>query len=219
MPEKDLATGDTLKVVCELRIQKELAEEGWTPCYTDGSGLDDKASGAYVRKNHLGLHEGKARSEYLGIKAIHHDGELSGKAQALEESREVNTLAILTDSKSAISTLRKLDTEVAPPRLEIKARILKELCKRGDKDTSVAWVKAHKGIAGNEEADKLCRETSILGHESEGVVTPAGLSPWSKRVRVEARGGSRERILGWHPRAITASTCDNQLHTNEATLA
>ena len=39
----------------------------------------------------------------------------------------------------------------------------------------VAWVKGHKGVKGNEEADKLCREASILGHETEGVVTPAGL--------------------------------------------
>ena len=26
-----------------------------------------------------------------------------------------------------------------------------------------------------------CREASILGHESEGIVTPAGLRAWSKR--------------------------------------
>ena len=48
--------------------------------------------------------------------------------------------------------------------------ILEELCRKGDKDTCVAWVKGHKGIRGNEEADKLCREASILGHESEGVL-------------------------------------------------
>src|SRR5258708_1830373 len=102
-------------------------------------------------------------------------------------------LAILTDSKPALFTLRKLDNGVAPPRSEIEARILKELCKRtGTQDTLVAWVKGHKGVEGNEEADKLCREATILGHESEGVVTPAGLRAWSKRVRAEARGGSGE---------------------------
>ena len=62
----------------------------------------------------------------------------------------------------------------------------------------MAWVKGDKGIRGNEEAasDKLCREASILGHESEGVVTPAGLRAWSKRVRAEARGGGGEEYWG-----------------------
>ena len=95
-------------------------------------------------------------------------------------------------------TVRKLDSGTAPPRSEIEARILSEPCKRSHEqlDTSLAWVKGHKGIEGNEKADKLCREASILGHESEGVVTPAGLRAWSKRVRAEARGGPGEGILG-----------------------
>ena len=156
--------------------------------------------------DHLGLHEDKAGSEYLGIKATHYDGELNGITQALEEAREVNMLAILTDSKPAISALRKLDNGADPQRSEIEARILKELCGREDKDTCVAWVKGHKGIKGNEEADKLCREASILGHESGGVVTPAGLRAWSKRVRAEARGRRGGGILGWHRRAISAYT-------------
>ena len=86
-------------------------------------------------------------------------------------------LAILTDSKPAISTVKKLDSGAAPPWSEIEARLLKELCKRtgNNQDTCVAWVKGHKGIQENEEADKLCRTASILGHESEGVATPAGL--------------------------------------------
>ena len=117
-------------------------------------------------------------------------------------------LAILTDSKPAILTIRKLDTGAALPRSEIEARILKELCRRthDQNDTCVAWVKGHKGIDGNEEASKLCRETSILGHESEGVVTTAGLRAWSRRVRAEVRGGSGEGILGWNRKAISAYT-------------
>ena len=39
------------------------------------------------------------------------------------------------------------------------------------------------------------REASIIGHESEGVVTPAGFRAWSKRDRAEARGGG-EGVLG-----------------------
>ena len=202
-----MGTGDTDKMVWELRIRKELEEEGWTTCYSDGSGLEDKAAGAYTRKSYLGFHEEKTGSKYLGTRATHYDGELSGIAQALEDSREVQMLAILTDSKPAISTIKKLDTGTAPPRSEIEARILKELCRRtGDQDTCVTWVKGHKGIEGNEKADSLCRIASILGHESEGIVTPAGLRAWSRRVRAVTRGGSGEGILGWHRKAVSAYT-------------
>src|SRR5258706_8643312 len=110
---EELGTGDTDKVVWDLRIRKELEEEGWTICYSDGSGLDDKAAGAYTRKSYLGLHGEKTGSEYLGTRATLYDGELSGIAQALEPSREVQMLAILTDSKPAISTIKKLDTGAA----------------------------------------------------------------------------------------------------------
>ena len=63
-----------------------------------------------------------------------------------------------------------------------------------------------QGYKGQRRADKLSKETSILGHESEGVVTPAGLKAWARRMRAEARGGSGEGILGWHRRAISAYT-------------
>ena len=42
--EKELGTGETPKVIWELRIRQELRirheseDEGWTTCYTDGSG-------------------------------------------------------------------------------------------------------------------------------------------------------------------------------------
>ena len=75
----------------------------------------------------------------------------------------------------------------------------------------MAWVKGHKGIKDKEEAHKLCREVSILGHGSEGVVTPAGLRAWSKRVRAEARGGGGGGILGWHRRAISAERATTEV--------
>ena len=118
---EELGTKDIDKVVWELRIRKELEEEGWTVCYSDGSGLDYKAARAYTRKCFLGL---------LGTRATHYDGELIGIAQALEEAREIQILAILTDSKPAISTINKLDIGEAQPRSKIEARILGELCRR-----------------------------------------------------------------------------------------
>ena len=117
--------------------------------------------------------------EYLGKKATHYDRDLAGIAQVMEEAREVNMLAILTDRKPGISTLRKLDRGLTPPRSKIETREMEELCRRIDKDTCVAWVKAHKEIRENEEADMPCKEASILRHESEGMVTPNGLKAWA----------------------------------------
>ena len=43
----------------------------------------------------------------------------------------------------------------------------------------------------------MSKGASILGHESEGVVTPAGLQAWSRGVRAQARGRGGNGILGW----------------------
>ena len=75
----------------------------------------------------------------------------------------------------------------------------------------MVWVKGHKGIKGNEEADKLCREASILGHESEGVVTPAGLRAWSKRGLWYKTGCARPYLhtdlAPWHLYRWKTSCC------------
>ena len=50
------------------------------------------------------------------------------------------------------------------------------------------------------------KQASILGHESEGIVTPAGLRAWSRRVRAEARGGNGNGLIGWCRKSLSAYT-------------
>ena len=208
----ELGTKDTMQVVWEMRV-RELEEEGWTTAFTDGSGLKDKSAGGFC-SNPIRTDKDRqpelSGSGYLGTKATHVDGELKGIVLALEKYTEADTqlLAILTDSKPAIQTLEKLNLGLEAPCSVIEANIQEHLenWKNRHMDTYIAWVKGHKDIKGNEKADKLSKDTSILGHKSERVVTPAGLRAWARRERATARGRSGQGILGWHHKAISAYT-------------
>ena len=107
---------------------RELEEEGWTIAFTEGSGLKDKVAGGFCTNPNRVDTERQLEmtgNEYLGIRATHFNGELEGIALVMGKHIEADTqlLAILTDSKPAIQTLEKLDSEIEGPCSEIEARI------------------------------------------------------------------------------------------------
>ncbi|KAF8460193.1 hypothetical protein BDZ91DRAFT_799105 [Kalaharituber pfeilii] len=57
---------------------------------------------------------------------------------------------------------------------------------RGDRDTAILWLKGHRGIPGNEEADKAARIGTALQDEPD-MVTEAGLRQRAKRERASER--------------------------------
>ena len=211
--DPELGTRDTPRITWETRIRDLEEEEGWKVAFTDGSGLDNKAAGVFcsnpTRTDKERNPQDLSNSSYLGTRATHIDGELEGIALALEAHNETGMLAILSDCRPAIRTVEKLDSGMTGPRSHIEARIQSALETRESEklETHISWVKGHKDIKGNELADKLSKHSSILGHESEGTVTPAGLKAWARRVRAEARGGGNNNgPLGWCRKALSAYT-------------
>ena len=168
-------------------MNRELEEDQWrTTAFTDGSALDNKAAGGFcANPNKLDKNKDqpdRMGGKYLGIKATHFDGELEGIALALEKHKNTNMVALLSDCKPAKRVVEKLDSGMEAPRSDIEARILNVLETRENKqqETYIAWVNGHKDIKGNKLGDKISKRTSILGHESEGVVTPAELRAWCR---------------------------------------
>ena len=144
-----------------------------------------------------------------GQKIPRHQGHTHrrGIALALEAHTHTRMLAILSDCRPAIRTTENLNSGTHGPRSHIEARIQEALEDRSNQqlETMISWVKGHKDIKGNERADALSKQASILGHESEGTVTPAGLKAWARRVRAEARGNGNG-LLGWCRKALSAYT-------------
>ena len=73
-------------------------------------------------------------------------------------------------------------------------------------ETMISWVKGAQDIKGEEKADILSKQASILGHESEGIVPPGRLRAWARKERAEARRGKWDGLLRWCRKALSAHT-------------
>lgn len=128
----------------------------------------------------------RSNAEYLGMHATVMDAELLGICLALES----NHTKIALDSQAAMTRAALLYTE--PARSWIGLR-LQKACRM---KSTIAWVKGHYGVVGNEEADRRAN-TRAYGGRVMGladVMTPAGIRQdypihtkpkhimWSKKV-------------------------------------
>ena len=153
------------------------------------------APASYLPPPHLQLVQEEDTSNYVAL--------------ALEAHGQTGMLAIPLDCRLAIRTTENLDSGAQVPRSHIEARIQKALETRGNQqlETMISWVKGYKDINSNKRANIMSKEASILGYDSDGVVTLVGLKAWARRVRTEVRGGGNGNgLLGWCRKALSAYT-------------
>ncbi|XP_044766221.1 uncharacterized protein LOC123322344 [Coccinella septempunctata] len=155
---------------------------GFYHIYTDASKLDNKVgcaiydmtSGTSVKKSLCGsfsVYTAEMIAIEMALKYI------------LSENSSIpsNNFAILSDSRSAIHSLRKmkLDSNFS----HIHAEILKTLfsLRQINKNIYFVWVKAHVGIFGNEMVDKMAKEATLLPPLYDDKGTHTDMFPVIKR--------------------------------------
>jgi ribonuclease HI len=157
--------------------------------YTDGSGLNGHTGAAAVCPQ-----RGTHRQAYLGTDREYTVpvAELVGLALALELAQEAGCEAIIfTDNQGALKTLQN-------PREASGQHIVRhvlELLNGLIEQVALHWIPAHRGIPGNEEADRLAKEaTGWRADGSRGHRAPTfpPLQPLQSAVTRWARAKAKE---------------------------
>ena len=178
------------------------AGEGRLVVYTDGSrdGGGQVGGGWYAPENGAG-------SVAVGSIATVWDGEVAGIRQALRMAPEVDML-VLSDSMAALQAIVRA-ARSGRGRTRDLVKVVDEVGRRRLLGLSIrfGWVKAHKGIDGNERGDLMakagCRE-SLLPQVMEG-----GVRAYWKDVRSRERaqrGLESGRVVRWDRRAVLRYT-------------
>ncbi|XP_017885272.1 uncharacterized protein LOC108628089 [Ceratina calcarata] len=140
---------------------------GWNAWFTDGSKDEESATGcAWVSEL-----SGESGSEYLGKFATVYQAEVVTVLRCAEElmSRGVrgNNIVIFTDSESTVKTMERSSFKSAIA-LEC-CDILNELA-LVNRRVILCWCPGHRGVSGNEEADRLAKLVVKEGRQ--------GVEPW-----------------------------------------
>ena len=157
--------------------------------YTDGSGLNGHTGAAAVCPQ-----RGTYRQAYLGTDREYTVpvAELVGLALALELAQEAGCEAVIfTDNQGALQTLRS-------PREASGQHIVRhvlELLGNLTEQVALHWIPAHRGIPGNEEADRLAKEATgwrANGGRGQHAQIFSPLQPLQSAVARWARARAKE---------------------------
>jgi ribonuclease HI len=175
-----------------------LSGIGCTDLYSDGSRLDDRRVGAAVAyKPPHG--PWRTRLAPLGAGFEVFDAELVGVVEALEWALEedlIGPIRVLLDAQAAINRLQH--AEPGPGQtLALQAHDLARKLQATGRRVTIGWVPGHKGVPGNEEADKAAKKAA--GRPSISKYLGISLA-YARRSCTEAHRASR---AAWLTKALT----------------
>ncbi|XP_017879825.1 uncharacterized protein LOC108624800 [Ceratina calcarata] len=177
--------------------------------FTDGSRIEIEnnsfINGYAVVKKHLGQ---RGRSEHRADRADGRAAIASVEAEAITEAikwsreREENQFIIFTDSEAILRGVKKgwSGDNPSPTSNAWISCILENLTdlKNSGKKIALIWIPAHKGIAGNKEADKLAKEAAGIQdtlNQNPKKIAPEDLIRTS-RIQIWNNWGSHLREIG-----------------------
>ena len=203
--------------VADWEEEIKTGAEGRKIVYSDGSkaeGVEGMVEGGWYESE-------EARGGMaVGGKATVWDVEIAGMELALK-AMGGNPVLILSDSRVAIMAVKKAG-KVGMGRTKGLTSVVSMIkdCEEehGAGAVSLAWVKAHVSIPGNERADLEAKEA--VEREGGLAVTEGGIRACVKQERKGERvvkGFGMGRVIGWSSRLSV--TAYSQLRTGKGRLA
>uniref|UniRef100_A0ABD2W5Y8 Reverse transcriptase domain-containing protein n=1 Tax=Trichogramma kaykai TaxID=54128 RepID=A0ABD2W5Y8_9HYME len=152
---KNIKPGETSIVVGDVEIfTKDKVK------FLDGSKSTNSPSvGFAVVCQELDLSESVACSKQMSV----FTAECAAINRALEiiANKKLNKTAIFTDSLSAAQSINtEINVRTNPFIAKAKNTYSKYLCTNPNAEINIYWIPAHKGIKGNEDAERLAKEAA-----------------------------------------------------------